>query len=81
MQNIIVVGDGLTDIPCFSLIEKQGGRAIGVYDRNSKKRGKMEGLIREKRITHPVAADYRRQSGLDDAVELAINMAASRKYS
>jgi phosphoserine phosphatase len=29
--NMIYVGDGLTDIPCFSLIEKGGGFAFGVF--------------------------------------------------
>jgi phosphoglycolate phosphatase-like HAD superfamily hydrolase len=30
-RNMIYVGDGLTDIPCFSLIEKNGGIAFGVF--------------------------------------------------
>lgn len=30
--NIIYVGDGLTDIPCFSLIKKTKGLAFGVWD-------------------------------------------------
>ena len=29
---MIFVGDGYTDIPCFSLIRKNDGVAIGVYD-------------------------------------------------
>lgn len=31
-KNIIYVGDGLTDIPCFSLVQDRNGRAFGVYD-------------------------------------------------
>lgn len=31
-ENIIYVGDGLTDIPCFSLVQDRNGRAFGVYD-------------------------------------------------
>ena len=30
-ENMIYVGDGLTDIPCFSLVEKSGGIAFGVF--------------------------------------------------
>jgi hypothetical protein len=31
-ENMIYVGDGLTDVPCFSLIGKFGGKAFGVFD-------------------------------------------------
>ena len=28
---MIYIGDGLTDVPCFSLLEKNGGLAFGVF--------------------------------------------------
>ena len=31
-ENIIYIGDGITDIPCFSLIKDRGGRVFGVVD-------------------------------------------------
>lgn len=31
-ENMIYVGDGITDIPCFSLIKDRGGRVFGVID-------------------------------------------------
>jgi len=31
-ENIIYLGDGLTDVPCFSLLERFGGTAFGVFD-------------------------------------------------
>lgn len=31
-KNIFYIGDGLTDIPCFSLVRAQGGTAFGVFD-------------------------------------------------
>lgn len=30
-RNMIYVGDGLTDIPCFSLVQKGGGTSFGVF--------------------------------------------------
>jgi hypothetical protein len=29
-ENMIYLGDGLTDIPCFSLVENSGGKAFGI---------------------------------------------------
>jgi len=31
-KNMVYVGDGLTDIPCFSLLKKLSGTAFGVFD-------------------------------------------------
>lgn len=31
-KNMVYVGDGLTDIPCFSLVQKEGGTAFGVFN-------------------------------------------------
>jgi phosphoserine phosphatase len=31
-EDMIYVGDGLTDIPCFSLLQKSGGTTFGVFD-------------------------------------------------
>lgn len=31
-ENIIYVGDGLTDIPCFSTVKHFGGRVLGIFD-------------------------------------------------
>jgi phosphoserine phosphatase len=38
LENMIYVGDGLTDVPCFSLLKKSGGYGFGVVD--PKKKGK-----------------------------------------
>jgi len=77
LDQMIIVGDGYTDIPCFSLAQKNGGIAIGVYDRESRDRwGKAWGFLEDQRVKHLVAADYRKNSGLDDALSLAIDKIA-----
>ena len=35
-ENMIYIGDGLTDVPSMALIKKQNGHAISVYPRNSR---------------------------------------------
>lgn len=51
--NIIYVGDGLTDIPCFSLVEKLGGMAVGVFDPKKKDKAKiaLQEFLKPKRVT------------------------------
>jgi hypothetical protein len=34
-ENMIYIGDGITDIPCFSLVKDRGGRVFGVIDSDS----------------------------------------------
>lgn len=78
LDHIIFVGDGYTDIPCFSLAQRSGGIAIGVYDRESRDRwGKAWGFLEDQRVKHLVAADYRKHSGLDDALSLAVDKIAT----
>ena len=39
-ENMIYIGDGLTDVPSMALIKKQNGHAVSVYPRGSKKQKK-----------------------------------------
>src|SRR3546814_3701986 len=44
-EQMIFVGDGYTDIPCFSLIRRSGGVAFGVWDprhRDKRSRARSE---------------------------------------
>ncbi len=48
LKNIVYVGDGLTDIPCFSTVKHFGGEAFGVFDPTNAektKRALMEFLV------------------------------------
>ena len=58
-DQMIFVGDGYTDIPCFSLVRKAGGVALGVYDPNNSERwGRAWGFIEDGRVSNLVPADY-----------------------
>ena len=72
-NRMIFVGDGFTDVPCFSLIQKNGGIAIGVYDRdNREKWGKAWGFVEDGRVSNLAAANYRKDSGLYDSLMMAV---------
>lgn len=49
--NMVYVGDGLTDIPCFSLLKRAGGTPFGVFDpsrEESAKRAFLDFLLPER---------------------------------
>lgn len=72
-KNMIVVGDGYTDIPCFSLVRTWGGKAIAVYDRKDEARvGRAWGFIVEGRVDTWHSADYREGTDLSTTLTSAV---------
>jgi hypothetical protein len=64
-RNMIYLGDGYTDVPCFSLIEKFGGKAYGVFD--PRKEGaprKAIELVAPRRVRTINAPRYRKTDEL-----------------
>ncbi|MBY8977395.1 haloacid dehalogenase-like hydrolase [Rhodobacteraceae bacterium NNCM2] len=58
-SNMIFIGDGETDVPCFRLVKDQGGTSIAVYQPHSRKRKKLaDQLFSEGRVHCAVPADY-----------------------
>ena len=73
-KNMIYIGDGLTDVPCFSLIKKHNGTAIGVYDaQNTTAYGKAWKFIKEDRVSNLHTANYTKGSDLYNSIIMAIN--------
>lgn len=74
-ENMIYVGDGLTDIPCFSLIEKNNGLAFGVLQRDKKgaaKREVFENLVLDRRVKSLHSPKYGTKDDLGTMLEAAI---------
>lgn len=78
-EQMIFVGDGYTDIPCFTLVRKRGGFAIGVYnpDTHTKWRQAWE-FIQTGRVSNLVRADYGKDSSLRDTLMMATESIARR---
>ena len=80
INRMIMVGDGFTDIPCFSLVRQGQGIAIGVYgsSEDREKRSKAWGFIEDGRVSNLVRADYSEQSALSDSLIMAVEHLAKR---
>jgi 2-hydroxy-3-keto-5-methylthiopentenyl-1-phosphate phosphatase len=73
-QNIIYVGDGMTDVPSMALAKKNGGHAVAVYDpRGDKGRATCMKLLDAGRVDFIAEADYRKGSKLSRRVELLLD--------
>lgn len=79
-KNMIYVGDGLTDIPCFSLVKRQGGMAFGVFnpgEERSAKRALLE-FLNTDRVISMHAPRYRKKDELGALLRAAVFTVAQR---
>ena len=81
-ENMIYIGDGLTDVPSMALIKKQNGHSVSVYPKGSKKQKKVSyDLLAAKRVDFIAEANYARNSVLFKRICLIIDMISARiKY-
>lgn len=81
-KNMIYVGDGLTDIPCFSLVKRMNGMAFGVFnpaEAKSAKRALLEFLSTD-RVISMHAPRYRRTDELGALLRAAVATVAQRVH-
>jgi hypothetical protein len=73
-NNMIYIGDGMTDIPCMKMVKQRGGKSIALYP--SGKSEAVKTLVEDNRINYVCVADYSPNSSLEKIVKLMIeNMA------
>ena len=80
-SNMIYIGDGETDVPCFRLVKDLGGLSIAVYadgkcNDAEENRKNAEKYREDGRVNCVVPANYNENSELDNAVKSYINLAA-----
>lgn len=65
-NNMIYIGDGLTDVPCMKLVKQSGGHSIALYQNGQK--DKVQPLLKHERVDWIFEADYRKGQALDQAM-------------
>ncbi len=70
-QNMIYIGDGITDVPCMRLVKANGGQSIAVYDQG-KGEAAAQALKQAERVNFTAPADYRQGSEVERIVKTII---------
>ena len=74
-ENIIYLGDGFSDIPCFSMLERFGGIGVGVFSERAYRRG-YELAISRRISAGPYKPEYDKGSDLRTFIEERIRAIA-----
>ena len=80
MSNMVYIGDGLTDIPCFSLLNEAGGMCFGVFDPadNSKAKRAFLEFLKPKRVVSMHSPRYGRDQDLGSLLGAAVSSLCNR---
>ncbi len=80
--HMIYIGDGPTDVPCFTVMRKNGGEAIAVYNPNDPARAGFKKCYQlsthADRVKHIAPADYREGTHLRMLLEQMVEETANR---
>lgn len=79
MEHMIFVGDGYTDVPCFSLIRRYNGVTFAVYDKHRQDRwGRAWNFMTDGRVSGVLSANYTIDSDLTRSLMMAIDSIAGK---
>lgn len=77
LDRMIFVGDGYTDIPCFSLLRQHGGTPIAVYDPHHEEKWRNAyNFVRDGRVATLLSANYEPGSDLSNTLLMAVRAVA-----
>jgi hypothetical protein len=69
-ENLIFFGDGETDVPCFSVNNKNFGKNICVYEKDNEKSSSIaKKLFSEGRVHYLINGDYSENSEADELIK------------
>lgn len=81
-SHMIYIGDGPTDVPCFTVMRKNGGEAIAVYNPDDPARAGFKKCFQlsahADRVKHIAPADYRQGTHLRMLLEQMVEETANR---
>lgn len=75
--NMIYMGDGITDVPCLTLIKEKGGHSISIYKPETK--FKSDKLINEDRVNFACVGDFSENSKVENLTKLIIDSISTRE--
>ena len=79
-ENMIYIGDGDTDVPCFRLVKDQGGLSVAVYAaRKDGARAHARTFVADDRVHSIAPADYSEGKDLDTIVKAQIEYVSARE--
>ncbi len=78
LKNVIYVGDGQTDIPCFSLVERGGGSAFAVFQPGGESaKQAFQKFLATDRVSSMHSPDFTKDADLGSVIRAAVAAKAS----
>ena len=77
-ENMIYIGDGMTDVPSMKVVQQGGGTAIAVYDPKTHKKKAAQELKEKNRVDYMCEADYSAGSIIEKTIQGIIDITAAK---